>query len=170
VTAARRPLVFLLLALLPVAVRAQQAVYVVRHAEKASEASDPNVPLSEAGKARAERLAALLKDAGVTAVYSTDYVRTRSTAAPLAAALHQEIRIYDARDSAGRTSAAALLETLRKEPRSIVLVVGHSDTVPQLLWAMGVAQKFEIGSQEYDNLFVVVPRTSGEPILLHLRY
>jgi broad specificity phosphatase PhoE len=149
---------------------AQRAVFVVRHAEKASNANDPGVPLSEAGKARAQRLAALLKDTGITAVYSTDYVRTRATAEPLAQALHEPLRIYSAKSAQGRPDAASLLETLRKEPQAVVLVVGHGDTVPGLLSALGVGQKIELGDQEYDNLFIVVPKPAGEPVLLRLRY
>jgi broad specificity phosphatase PhoE len=149
---------------------AQQAVFVVRHAEKASNASEPSVPLSEAGKARAQKLASLLKDAGITAVYSTDYVRTRTTAEPLAQALHEPLRIYSAKNAEGRPDAASLLETLRQSPQAVVLVVGHSDTVPVLLSALGVRQKIKLGDQEYDNLFIVVPNPAGEPVFLRLRY
>jgi len=165
-----RPILVLLLALLPAAAPAQRAVFVVRHAEKASEANEPSVPLSDSGKARAHRLAAMLKDAGVTAIYSTDYVRTRATAAPLAEMLHLPIRIYAAKDSEGRPSAAVLVEALRKEPQAVALVVGHGDTVPGLLSALGVSQKVELGDRDYDNLFLVVPRAPGEPIFLRLRY
>src|SRR5258707_9222528 len=75
---------------------AQRAVFVVRHAEKQSESNEPGVPLSEAGRARAGRLAALLKGAGVTAIYSTDFVRTLETAEPLARALKITVRKYSA--------------------------------------------------------------------------
>jgi broad specificity phosphatase PhoE len=165
-----RPILALLLALLPAVAPAQKAVFVVRHAEKASDANDPGVPLSESGKARARRLAAMLKDAGVTAIYSTDYVRTRETASPLAGILHLPIRIYSAKDPQGRPSAAALLETLRKEPQAVALVVGHGDTVPTLLSALGVPQKIELGDRDFDNLFLVVPRAPGEPVFVRLRY
>ncbi len=156
-------------ALAPAAL-AQKAVFVVRHAEKASNANEPGVPLSEAGKARAQKLAALLKDTGITAIYSTDYVRTRATAEPLAQALHEPLRIYFAKNAQGRPEATSLLETLRKEPQAVVLVVGHGDTVPGLLSAMGVGQKIELGDQDYDNLFIVVPKPAGETVFLRLRY
>lgn len=141
---------------------AQTAVFVVRHAEKASDASDRDVPLSEEGKARAERLAVMLRDAGVTAIYSTDTVRTRSTAEPLARAGGRTVRIY--------SEVSALAEQLRHEPEAVVLVVGHSNTVPQLLTAFGVRATIEIGDREFDSLFVVVPRASGEPVFFRLRY
>jgi len=111
-----------------------------------------------------------LKDAAITAVYSTDYVRTRATAEPLAQALHEPVRIYSAKSAAGRPDAASLVETLRKEPQAVVLVVGHSDTVPGLLSALGVEEKIQIGDREYDNLFLVVPKPAGHPVFLRLRY
>jgi phosphohistidine phosphatase SixA len=163
-------LAVLLVALPPAAASAQKAVFVARHAEKASDASDAGVPLSEAGQKRAQKLAALLQDAGVTAVYSTDTVRTRATAQPLASALRLETLIYDPRDSQGNVSAASLVERLGKEPQGVALVVGHSNSVPLLLSALGVPGKIEIGDQDYDNLFLVVPRGAGEPVFLRLKY
>ena len=132
VTRRRAALAALLAALLPAAAPAQQAIFVVRHAEKESPASEPSVPLSEAGRARAARLAAMLKDAGVTSIYSTDTVRTRSTAGPLAEAVKHPIQIY--------TDVAALAGELRREPQGVVLVVGHSNTVPKLLSALGAGR------------------------------
>src|SRR5262245_3459043 len=72
---------------------AQQAVILVRHAELAGAAMAPpqDVPLSDAGQARAARLASLLKDAGITAIYTTEFLRTQQTAAPLAQALQLAI-------------------------------------------------------------------------------
>ncbi|HEY7111531.1 MAG TPA: histidine phosphatase family protein [Thermoanaerobaculia bacterium] len=151
-----------LLALAASRAEAQKAILVVRHAEKASDANGKEVPLSEQGKARAERLAAMLRDAGITAICSTDTVRTRSTAEPLARALHMTIRIYgDVNDLAGE---------LKREPDTVALVVGHGNTVPLFLTAMGVKEKIELGDREYDNLFIVVPRASGEPGFVRLRY
>lgn len=165
-----RPILALLLILPPGAAWAQKAVLVVRHAEKASESNDQSVALSEAGRARAQRLAGMLKDAGVTAIYSTDYVRTRATAEPLAEILHRQIRNYDAKDAQGRPSVAPLLEALRKEPQAVALVVGHGDTVPEFLSALGASPKIELGGKDYDNLLLVVPRPSGGPIFLRLHY
>lgn len=159
------------LLLLPSLAQAQRAVFVVRHAEKASDANEASVPLSEAGTARAKRLAEVLKDAGVTAICSTDTVRTRGTAEPLAQAKKLAIEIYSARDAQGKPSGESLALMLREKHRDdVVLVVGHSNTVPAALEALGVAEKVAIGDDEYDSLFVVVPRGSGPPALLRLRY
>jgi phosphohistidine phosphatase SixA len=149
----------------------QEAIFVVRHAEKQSDSNDPPVPLSEAGTARARRLAELLKDAGVTAILSTDMVRTRSTAEPLARMRNLPIETYAARDPRGVFDAAALAGTLReRHAKDVVLVVGHSNTVGPLLSALGCPGEITIGANEYDNLFVVVPRGGRAPELLRLRF
>jgi len=159
---ARPAIAAAILALAAAPAFAQKAVFVVRHAEKASDSNGKEVPLSDQGKARAERLAAMLRDAGITAICSTDTVRTRSTAEPLARALHMTIRIY--------TDVNDLAEELKREPDTVALVVGHGNTVPLFLTAMGAKEKIELGDREYDNLFVVVPKPSGGPEMLRLRY
>jgi probable phosphoglycerate mutase len=149
----------------------ERAVFVVRHAEKASEANDVSVPLSKAGTARAKRLAAILRDAGITAVYSTDTVRTRKTAEPLATLARTDVRIYEATAADGKVNVQPLAERLRREhARDVVLVVGHSNTIGPLLTALGCTEDVSIAGNEYDNLFVVVARGSGSPVLLRLRY
>ena len=75
----------LLLLAAPAAVAAQEAVFVVRHAERADTSADS--VLSPAGEFRAQRLGAMLRDAGITRIYTTNVRRTVQTAAPLAAAL-----------------------------------------------------------------------------------
>ena len=151
------------------AATAQRAVFVVRHAEKQMDSNDVAVPLSEAGRARATRLAALLKNAGVTAIYSTDFVRTLETAEPLAHALKITVRKYSATGSDDKPDLAPLARRLKTEHvRDIVLVVGHSNTVPPLLKALGCVEDIEIPAAQYDDLFAVVPRGGGPPTLLRL--
>jgi len=150
---------------------AQKAVFVVRHAEKASDANDPDVPLSEAGRARAKNLAAVLAKADVTAIYSTDTVRTLATGEPLAQASKIPVHRYAARDGAGRPNLAPLARRLKAEHgRDVVLVVGHADTVPSLLKALGCSEEVEIPAGQYDDLFVVVPSGKGPPKLLRLTF
>jgi phosphohistidine phosphatase SixA len=151
---------------------AQSAIILVRHAEKATEANEASVPLSEAGAARASRLAETLKPAGVTAVYTTDTVRARKTAEPLAKTAGLEIRTYAPKDAGGKPAPGILVERLRKqEPNGIVLVVGHSNTVPEILASLGHPEKIEIPSGQYDDLFVVVPKAPGGPhTVLRLKY
>ncbi len=147
----------------PPPVSAQQAVYLVRHAERVDDSTD--AVLSEAGTARAGRLARMLRDAGVTAIYATQFRRTQQTAAPLA----REMRIEVDRVPSDETDD--LVDRLRaRHADKVVLVVGHSNTVPQVLAAYGHAEPIQIAPDEYDSLFVVVPRTGGPPTVLRLRF
>jgi broad specificity phosphatase PhoE len=149
--------------------RAQKAVFVVRHAEKIS---DTDERLSPTGRERALRLAAMLKDVGITAIYSTDTERTRDTVGPLAQARKLSIAIYDIGGGPGtRIDARPLVAKLRREhPDDFVLVVGHSNTVPAILAALGCPGKITIAPAEYDNLFVAVPKPGGTATLVRLRY
>jgi broad specificity phosphatase PhoE len=143
--------------------RAQKAILLVRHAEKVDESDDPL--LSAAGKARARALARHLRTAGVRAVYVTQYKRTGLTAAPLAASagLKPVVIHSDARQE--------LVDRMRKDnPNDVVLVVGHSDSVPDVLRLLGHPEPVTIGASEYDNLFVAIPNTGGPPTVLRLRY
>jgi broad specificity phosphatase PhoE len=150
-----------------VSASAQGAVFVVRHAERADAgtasgstmAADPD--LSEAGRARAQSLASMLKDTRITAIYVTEFKRTQQTAEPLAKALGITPTIVPARDS------AALGEKL-KSTAGNVLVVGHSNTVGAAVAAAGGTESIKVGDDEYDNLFVVV--RGEKPSVLRLRY
>jgi broad specificity phosphatase PhoE len=149
----------------------QRAIILVRHAEKALDANEPGVPLSEAGRARAARLAQMLAASGVTAIYATETERAHQTAEPLARALKVDVRTYSPRDAAGKLAPQLLLERLKRDdPSGIVLVVGHQNTVPDLLAALGHVEKIEIRDNQFDDLFVVVPRATGPPTVVQLKY
>jgi broad specificity phosphatase PhoE len=150
----------LLLALSVSAVAAQSTIFIVRHAEKA-QSSDNDPQLSEAGRARAESLPGTLKDAGITAIYATEFKRTQQTAAPLAKALGINITILPAKET------ATLIAKLR-DLRSNALVVGHGNTVPDLIKVLGIDTPINIAEADYDNLFVVV--LDGKPRLIRLHY
>lgn len=159
--------VLLLLAALGVAVptvaEAQSAVFLVRHAEKLDESDDP--PLSAAGKARAEALARMVRDADIKAIYVTQYKRTVLTAAPLAAALGLEPAAIHS------DSVQELVDRIRRDhPNDAVLLVGHSGSVPKVLKLLGHEAPVEIGHDEYDSLFVAVPREGRPPTILRLRF
>ncbi len=127
-------------------------VWVVRHAEKASDAEDP--PLTEQGQARAEALAAHLADQPIAAVYSTPYQRTRQTAAPTAEALGLPVTEYDP-----SSDLPALI--LAEHRGQAVLVTGHSNTVPGIVAGLGVEPApEEIPHERYGDLYSVL--VSGE--------
>jgi phosphohistidine phosphatase SixA len=130
----------------------QPYVVVVRHAERADGGggmtADP--PLSAAGRARARRLAAMLADLQLTAVFATEFARTQQTAAPTAAAHKLQVTTVKADDG------NALVEAIRRADGS-VLVVGHSNTVPEIVKRLGVATPVTVADDEYDHLFIVTP-------------
>lgn len=144
-----------------------QSVVLVRHAERADTAAggapmmaaDPD--LSDAGHARARRLAGMLRDAGITAIFVTEFKRTQQTAAPLAAALKLTPTVVKAADT------AALVARL-KAATGHVLVVGHSNTVPEITAALSNTPPITIEDNDYGNL-LVVSRGAAVP-LLRLRY
>jgi phosphohistidine phosphatase SixA len=153
--------------MLPATVVAQASIFVVRHAERADTsggapammATDPD--LSEAGHTRAGALAALLKDADIGAIFVTEFKRTQQTAAPLAKALGIAPLVVPAKDTAG------LVARLKKAGTN-ALVVGHSNTVPDVITALGVSRPVAVADTEYDNLFIVVG--APEPRAIRLRY
>lgn len=133
----------------------------VRHAETEPDGTR-NPPLSPPGRERARRLAEVLIDAGLDAVYSTDYVRTRGTAAPVAERLALGVALYDPRDL--HAFAGQLLGRGER-----ALVVGHSNTTPALVEALGGEPGEPITESEHDRLYVLV--AEGDRIrTIQLRY
>ena len=155
-------------------VAADQVIFLVRHAERADQGAPampaaahgmlPNdPPLSEAGKVRAAKLAALLASADVKTIFTTEFKRTRETAAPLA----EKTKVRPVMSAS--QDPQPLIEAVQKT-RGNVLIVGHSNTVPDLLKRLGVKETITIADNEYDNLFIIVRRDAGEPAFVRLRY
>ena len=147
-------------------------VFVVRHAERAPlPAGQPpargmmgeDPPLSASGQDRARRLAAMLASAGIAHIFTTEYQRTRQTAAPIAERTNIKPVMGAAKDP------QPFIDQIQKASGN-VLVVGHSNTIPDLLKRLGINQAITIADNEYDNLFVVVRHGTGEPTLIRLRY
>ncbi len=127
---------------------AEPTIFLARHAEKAEAAADPKNPeLSAAGRARAESLARMLKDAGAVAIFATEFTRTQQTAEEVRRATGAAITIVPAKET------AALLEKL-KAVQGNAVVIGHSNTLPEILKALGVEKPVTIADDEYDNLFI----------------
>jgi len=151
---------------------AQQAIFLVRHAETVAPKGTDLRPLSEAGQRRAVLLATLLKDAGVNAIFTSDLERTIKTAEPLAQRLEIEPKALSLLSVSPKPSDIdAFVDLLRSEHRrDIVLVVGHANSVPALLKALGHPVEIKIPETEFDNLFVLIPMKEGPPKLLRLRF
>ncbi len=135
-------------------------IVLVRHAEKVDDSRDAE--LSETGRARAEVLAALLKDMKIDTIYSSDYIRTRDTARPLAEALGLDLELYNPGD-------LEALATKLRAAEGRILVVGHSNTTPRLVGLIGGEPGTDIADDEYDRLYIVVAG-SGGPVTSLLRF
>lgn len=148
---------FLLAAGLPFRAAAQAAptvVIVVRHAEKGTTpANDP--PLTEAGVARAKALAAVLADADVQAVITTQLARTRETARPVAEARTLPIETVTVGGPVA-DHAKAVADAVRRHGGRTVLVVGHSNTVGAIIGALGGPRVPDLCDSEYSGLFTLV--------------
>lgn len=156
-------LFFVVCAVLPTAAHAEPlTLFFVRHAERAPGEDDPS--LSEAGAARAEELAIVLADAGIELVLSTDYRRTKETAAAVASALGLPVELYDPRDP------GALAELLAS--RGVrALVVGHSNTTTAAVAAVGGDPGTPIeDATEFSRLYVVTTGLAGATQTVQLRY
>jgi broad specificity phosphatase PhoE len=151
---------FLLLSAFLSTATAQSTIFIVRHAEKADATKDSD--LSAAGRARAEALAKTLRDANITEIYATEFKRTQQTAGPPAKALDITVTILPAKDN------AALIAKLRASTGN-ALVVGHGDTIPDLIKALGISDPINIAENDYDNLFAVVLDQKPHLIRLHYR-
>ena len=150
---------------------AQHTVFLVRHAERAdggagvatpsmTKGTDPE--LSDAGRARAESLAAMLKDAKIATIIVTEYKRTQQTAVPLATALGVTVTIIKANEPAEVIKAV-------KTATGNVLIVGHSNTLPDIMKALGAPAAAAIADNEYDNLFVLTLGTTTTALRLHYK-
>ena len=150
-------------------------VFLVRHAERAEEPrQDP--PLTEKGAARAQELARLLSTAGIKAIFTSQFARTKLTAEPLAKQL-------------GITATAQTLKSNPSNPRQIaeestketvdkimahaggsVLVVGHSNSIPDVIKMLGADVTPTIDEKQFDNLFIVTVYAKGKAKVTHLKY
>jgi broad specificity phosphatase PhoE len=123
------------------------SLYLVRHAEKVSDGtSDPG--LTPAGELRAASLAGWLSGRDIQAIWSSDYKRTRDSAAPSARKLMLETRIYDPRDQ------SVLQQQLHNEHQN-ALVVGHSNTIPALVSRLCDCEMEALDESQYDQLYLV---------------
>ncbi len=138
-------------------------VFLVRHAEKKVDAGK-NPDLSETGTKRTLDLTEVLRSADIAHVHSTDYIRTRDTAAPVAKSNGVEVEKYDPDDLDGFAKQL-------KEAGGRHLVVGHSNTTPELTKLLGGEAGAEIDEKsEYDRLYVVTIGKDGTVSSVLMRF
>jgi phosphohistidine phosphatase SixA len=166
-----RPAILALLLLCTVATPAfaQHTIFLVRHAERADAGmqapagADPD--LAPEGRTRASSLARVLADAKVTTIFTTEYKRTQQTAAPLAQVLNLSVTTVPS------GSTATLIDRIKVATNGTVLVVGHSNTLPEIIKRLGVSTPITIAEDQFDDLFVVTTGVAGSaPSLVRLHY
>jgi phosphohistidine phosphatase SixA len=138
----------------------------VRHAEKKivpPENKDPD--LSAAGIARAEELARMFGNSGITAIYATQYKRTQQTVKPLADKLNIPVTQIDAKKTAD------LVKQIRAQNAGqVIFIAGHNNTVPEIIAAMGGPHLPIIPETEYDNLYILTVYKDSPARLIKMKY
>jgi broad specificity phosphatase PhoE len=165
----RFALAFALLSMVSGAAIAQPStVILVRHAERASQETDS--PLNEAGMQRAKDLATALADAGVTAVVTSQYQRTKLTAASVVEATKAP-NIVVANTGNTPTHIADVAAAVRARPAGdIVLVVGHSNTIPAIVGALGGPKMDSLCDSQHSMLYILEMNGSKPPRLIRSNY
>src|SRR5690349_4591663 len=143
-------------------------VLIVRHAEKASDAEDS--PLADAGTGRAQALAGVAENAGVSAIYTTQFRRNHDTAKPFSertnvAVTEMPVDLQNPGDY-GKRLAKDILE---KHAGQTVLVVGHSNTIPLIVEAL-TGQAGLVNDVQYHDLLIVTIPPSGQARLIKAEY
>ncbi len=160
------------LALLPLPARAAaDLVFLVRHAERAAEpAGDPG--LTSVGAARAQALAQALADAGLKQIITTQFRRSQETAAPLAQQLQLPPQVLAARRGEAEAHLREIREAVLRQDGGALLIVGHSNTVPAIIAALGGPRLPDLCESSYQHLFMLrLPAQPGMPAsLARLRY
>jgi phosphohistidine phosphatase SixA len=144
-------------------------VVLVRHADKATTPKD-DPQLTPAGAKRAQDLKSVLAGANLTAIITTQWERTKATARPTADAFGltpEKVELDPKKPEAAHI--ADLVASLKKRSGGLVLVVGHNNTVPGLIEALGGPKLQFICDSVYDRLFVLV-LSSAKPAFVQSRY
>lgn len=150
-------------------------VILVRHAEKA-DAPRENPPLTEAGAERSQKLAALLASAGVKAIYTSQFARTRLTGEPLAKQLGLTVTpiTLQSKQSNPREvseeSIRQIVEKIMARPGETALVIGHSNSVPDVIRMLGGDSVPVIDEKTFNDLFIVTIYAKGKAKVLQLKY
>ena len=140
-------------------------VILVRHAEKKIEPENPDPDLSPEGVVRAQEIARMFGDAGVNAIYATQYKRTQQTVKPLADRIGVRVAVLDSKQT---DELVSRIQTTHRG--QTIFVAGHSNSVPAIVSVLS-AEKFpEIPDNEYDNLFIVTIYRFGKAKVTKLKY
>lgn len=154
-----KPVAFVLSFFILVSVAfAEPIVVIVRHAEKADNSEDAE--LSAAGRERAVQLTRILKDANITAIFTSERKRTQQTAAPLAQSIGVAPVIVPAKDY-------SMLVSKLRDVKGNALVVGHGNTIPDMIKALGIENTVQIADNDYTDIFVIALGPKLQLMQLH---
>jgi len=143
-------------------------VIIVRHAEKASD--DEDAPLTEEGKRRAQTLAGVAADAGVSAIYTTQFKRNRDTAQPLAERLGVVVtEVPVTLQSPGDYGKTLAKDIIEKHQGQTVAVIGHGNTIASIIEGL-MGRAVPLGEIQYSDLFMVSVPASGPARLIKAQY
>ena len=150
-------------------------VYLIRHAEREQEPKqDP--PLSKDGVARSQALARLLGSAGIKAILTSQYTRTKQTAEPIATKLGLTVTQFtlkinpsNTRQIAAESTAEVTNKILERSGES-VLVIGHSNSIPDVIKMLGGDVVPTIDERKFDDLFIVTVYAKGKAKVVQLKY
>lgn len=120
-----------------------KTIIILRHADRLEEIDD----LSVAGYQRAERLKSMFVAQKINLLFSTNYIRTTKTIAPLAQAQQLETKLYE--------SSSRVVEKIKASTAETIIIVGHSNTVPEIVKGLTGVDVPAIADDEFDNMFVV---------------
>ena len=152
-----------------------KTVFLIRHAEREEEPrQDP--PLKKEGVARAQELARLLGNAGVKAIYTSQFTRTKQTAEPLANKLGLTIAPISLKSNPtnprqiAEESTTEVVNKILERAGENVLVVGHSNSIPDVIKMLGGDVVPTIDERKFDDLFIVTVYAKGKAKVTHLKY
>lgn len=159
------PLIFLTFLLVSPTLAEVSGIIVVRHAEKADDGTrDPG--LTSDGIARAEALAQALGNAAIGGLIATQYQRTQQTLSTLVAEHGLEMSIVAAASGEMEAHIEAIASKVRGfDAEGLLVIAGHSNTVPLIVEALSGRVVAPIYESEYDRLFVLIPGESGMQVI-----
>jgi len=150
-------------------------VFVVRHAEKEDEPKqDP--PLKKEGVARSQELARILSIAGIKAIYTSQFIRTKQTAEPLTAKIGVTATVLTIKPNPSNLrliaeeSTAELVNKILQRPGESALVIGHSNWIPDVIKMLGGDVVPTIDEKKFDDLFIVTVYGRGKAKVVQLKY
>ncbi len=140
-------------------------VILIRHAEKVIDPNNPDVDLSPAGQERAQELVRMFADAGVNAIYATQYKRTQETVKPLSDRLGLPVTVVNS------SGTSELVRQIHADHRGqTILISGHNNTVPEIIAALGGPPLPVIPESEFDNVYVLTVYRTGKAKLVKMKY